>query len=115
MAYVPDAELRWIYMITQRRTKKYQVLLENPHVSLLVDTRCQEKRLDRGKVTALTVYGVSEPWEAPNERNAWLSRLVETHPHLKELAEQPDAEVLSIRVDSFLLLEGVSTAYYEKA
>jgi len=114
MAYVPDAEGRWIYMITQRSTKKYQYLLENPHVSLLVDTRCQERIMDRGKVKALTVYGFFEPCEDPGERDAWLSRIVARHPHLKELADQPDAAVLSIRVDSFLLLEGVSTAYYEK-
>jgi nitroimidazol reductase NimA-like FMN-containing flavoprotein (pyridoxamine 5'-phosphate oxidase superfamily) len=115
MAYVPDAEGRWIYMLTQGKTKKYQSVLENPHVSLLVDTRCREKKMDREKVNALTVYGVFEPCQDPGERKAWLTRIVAIHPHLKELADQSDAEILSIRVDSFLLLEGVSTAHFEKS
>jgi len=115
MAYVADAGGRWIYMITQRRTKKYGYLVQNPHVSLLVDTRCEWKRENRGNVKALTVYGIFEPTADPDERKSALRRIVERHPHLKELAEQPDAELLSIRVESFLLLDGVSTAHFETA
>ena len=115
MAYVTDSEGSRIYMITQRKTKKYRYLLENPHVSLLVDTRCAWGLPDRGKVQALTVYGMFEPVADPDAGEAALRRIVERHPHLKQVAEQPDAELFSIRVESFLLLDGVSSACFETA
>jgi len=113
MAYVADPEGRWIYMITQRNTKKYRNLMENPWVSLLVDTRCEGKGADRGTIEALTVRGVLSPVKEPGAREEMLRRIVERHPHLAKLAGQPDAEVLSIRVESFQLLEGAMEAHYE--
>ena len=39
MAYVADESCEEIYMVTHRKTQKYQNLIENPAVSLLIDTR----------------------------------------------------------------------------
>jgi hypothetical protein len=40
-------------------------------------------------------------------------RLMKRHPHLKEFALDPDAEVLRIIVTSFLLLDGLTDSYFE--
>jgi hypothetical protein len=39
--------------------------------------------------------------------------LLERHPHLKAFFERPDAEVFSIRIASFLLMDGVTNAHFE--
>ena len=57
MAYTTDDECREIYMVTKKLTRKYRNLMENPSVSLLIDTRSEDPGSDRLKAKALTVEG----------------------------------------------------------
>lgn len=115
MAYVTDEAGERVFMLTDRKSRKYSNIMENPRVSLLVDTRCEHGQGGFGKITALTVYGTIETMPDRIQTSAVLRRLVSRHPGLHGLAAHPDAVVLSIRVDFFLLLDGVSEAHYETA
>jgi len=42
-----------------------------------------------------------------------LARLVQRHPHLRNFAEDSDAELIRIKIESFLLLEGLTNSYFE--
>jgi hypothetical protein len=42
------------------------------------------------------------------------ARLLERHPHLGVFFEDPDAEILCIKVHSFLLLDGLTKAHFER-
>lgn len=112
MAYVTDEDCREIFMVTLKSTTKYANLTQNPSVSLLIDTREEDFGPNRPKAKALTISGTFQPLEEAR-KNSVRSRLLAKHPHLGEFAEHPDAEVFSIKVDSFLLLEGVKDAYFE--
>ena len=57
MSYVSDEEGREIYLISHKQTKKYFNLMENPVVSLLIDTREEERGQKRVDIKALTVVG----------------------------------------------------------
>ena len=114
MAYTTDDECREIYMVTNRETKKYRNLVQNPSVSLLIDTRDEVKDSSRMEAKALTVEGEFQRIEDETRKNAIRSRLLKKHPHLEALALHPDAEVFSIKVVSFLLLEGPTDAYFEQ-
>ena len=57
MSYVSDEEGREIYMTSHRKTKKFANLRANPSVSLLVDTREEDRGSKRANVRALTVEG----------------------------------------------------------
>ena len=37
---------------------------------------------------------------------------MERHPHLRDIAVDPDAEVVAIKVTSFLLLDGPTEAHF---
>ncbi len=114
MAYVADESGRLVYMITQRQSQKYKNMRENPMVSFLVDTR-QGKDLSRmSRVCALTVHGTYSSPTDPLERADALNRLLEIHPLLAELASFSDAEVFSVKVASFLLLDGPVDAYFHE-
>jgi nitroimidazol reductase NimA-like FMN-containing flavoprotein (pyridoxamine 5'-phosphate oxidase superfamily) len=110
MAYVSDEHCREIYMVTHRGTKKYQNLIQNPAVSLLIDTR---EELERTQAQALTVQGVFQKIHDPNKRILVRSQLLAVHPHLKDFADHPDAEFLCIKIESFLLLTGLNQAHFE--
>jgi hypothetical protein len=69
---------------------------------------------ERGKVEALTAHGVFSPIESETEKRFILRRLMERHPHLRNLSQLPDTVVFSIEIESFLLLDGVLDSHYER-
>jgi nitroimidazol reductase NimA-like FMN-containing flavoprotein (pyridoxamine 5'-phosphate oxidase superfamily) len=114
MAYTTDEDCSEIYMATHRSTRKFKNLTENPSVSLLIDTREEHKGSHRSEAKALTVSGVFQRLE-DNQKRAWVkARLLSRHPHIREFLDHPDAEVIRIKIQSFLLLEGLTDAHFEE-
>jgi nitroimidazol reductase NimA-like FMN-containing flavoprotein (pyridoxamine 5'-phosphate oxidase superfamily) len=109
MAYCPDPEGRRIYMTTRRDSRKFENLAENPAVSLLIDDR---GRRPREKTRALTVSGTCREVSDPKEREGAGRGLLFAHPRLASFLNDPDAAILCVQVESFLLLDGVSEAYF---
>jgi len=108
MAYVADDSCREIYMVTHRHTTKYRNLIENPNVSLLIDSRDARPR---SRAQALTVTG--EFQEVDGERATPIRRrLLDTHPHLADFMADPDAAIICVNVKSFLLLDGLTDAHF---
>jgi nitroimidazol reductase NimA-like FMN-containing flavoprotein (pyridoxamine 5'-phosphate oxidase superfamily) len=106
MAYIADSDCHEIYMVTHKQTKKYQTLLENPWVSLLIDTREEDPHPDIAQKKALTIRGLFQKID-PGKRGANRAQFLKRHRELKDLVEDPAAEIISIRVQSLQLLEGV--------
>jgi nitroimidazol reductase NimA-like FMN-containing flavoprotein (pyridoxamine 5'-phosphate oxidase superfamily) len=113
MSYVSDDEGCEIYMVSQRSSRKYLNLTENPVVSLLIDTREEEKGEDRSNIKALTVKGEFRTLNDPEEKDAMRLRLMKRHPHLADFLNDPGADVFSINVKSFQLLDGVKDVFIE--
>ena len=113
MAYATDDACSEIYMVTYRDTTKYRNLKENPFVSLLMDTREENPASQRPSAKALTVEGMFHEIKDAAKRSHVRERLVKRHPHLREFMANPDAEVFSIEISSFLLLDGLTEAHFE--
>jgi nitroimidazol reductase NimA-like FMN-containing flavoprotein (pyridoxamine 5'-phosphate oxidase superfamily) len=113
MAYVTDDDCREIYMVTQRESRKYENLMKNRSVSLLIDTREENLGSRRPEAKALTVSGTFKKINNKNKKFQVRSKLLARHPHVKEFLDHPNAEILCIRVTSFLLLDGLTDAHYE--
>ena len=111
MAYVTDESCKEIYMVTHRRTQKYKNLMENPAVSLLIDSR---EKTPRNRIQALTVEGSFYRIKDVDKRTRIKKMMINTHPHLSEFVEHEDAEILCVRVSSFLLLNGLSNAHFQE-
>jgi nitroimidazol reductase NimA-like FMN-containing flavoprotein (pyridoxamine 5'-phosphate oxidase superfamily) len=114
MAYTTDDDCNEIYMATHRGTKKFKNIMENPSVSLLIDTREEHKGSHRPEAKALTVSGAFESLEDNPRKMLARARLLNRHPHLKEFMDHPDAEVICIKIRSFLLLDGLTDAHFEE-
>ena len=110
MAYVTDENCTEIYMVTHKNTNKYKNLMENPSVSLLIDTR---EISPRTKAKALTVEGVCTAIKREEKRKKVHAKLLEVHPHLSEFINHSEAEILCVRIQSFLLLDGLQQAHYQ--
>jgi general stress protein 26 len=115
MAYATDDECREIYMVTQKQTRKFNNLVENRSVSLLIDNReAQPDIAPRTKIQALTVSGSCQTETDRKKKEKIRARLLDRHPHMKEFIDHPDAEFFSIIIESFQLLNGITKAYFEK-
>jgi nitroimidazol reductase NimA-like FMN-containing flavoprotein (pyridoxamine 5'-phosphate oxidase superfamily) len=110
MAYVTDENCTDIYMVTHKNTTKYKNLMENPSVSLLIDTR---EISPRTKAKALTVEGVCTAIKREEKRKEVHARILEVHPNLSEFINHPETEILCVRIQSFLLLDGLQEAHYQ--
>lgn len=106
MSYIADRQCREIYMMTYSKTKMYKNLLENPRVSLLIDTRQEGRGIAIGQIKALTVSRVFpkiDPAEGKKVRTQFLTR----HPQLEDLVKDLEKKIISIPIQSFQLLEGI--------
>lgn len=114
MAYVVSEDGRRVYMVTERNSVKFRNLKINPAVSFLVDTRETHGKNRRPETKALTVAGRYEPLEDDTTRAEIEQRLLEKHPQLAVFLKNPDAEIIPIHIQSFLLLDGLTDASYEE-
>jgi nitroimidazol reductase NimA-like FMN-containing flavoprotein (pyridoxamine 5'-phosphate oxidase superfamily) len=112
MSYATDADCREMYMVTFRNTKKYRNLTDNPAISLLIDTREKDLGEKRYQTRALTVNGLFEVVKDQAKRDRIKALLLERHPHLIVLTDNPDAEFFTVRMKSLQLLEGIAEASF---
>ncbi len=113
MSYISDEEGQEIYLISHKQTKKYSNLMENPTVSLLIDTREEEKGQRRVYIKALTVSGEFQTIKDPRMKDIIRIKFFKRHPHLTDFMNDPGTEIFSIKIKSFQLLDGVKDAFYE--
>jgi nitroimidazol reductase NimA-like FMN-containing flavoprotein (pyridoxamine 5'-phosphate oxidase superfamily) len=111
MAYAADDACKEIYMVTHRETQKYQNLLKNPAVSLLIDTR---EKSPRTSAQALTVEGECHIIDDEKKKATVRQTLLNAHPHLEAFIDHQDAALICIKIDALLLLNGLSDAHYVK-
>jgi len=114
MAYVTDKDCREIYMVTHRNTVKFRNATENPSVSLLIDTRAEDRKDRQELARALTVTGLFERIDEPERLEAIRARLLARHAYLRDFAAHSEAEVFAVKIQSFLLLDGITESYYER-
>ena len=110
MAYVTNRACTEIYMVTHRQSQKFQNLIANPAVSLMIDTRDTSPR---SAARAMTVEGVFQKIKDPAKEKKVRRKLLSAHPHLSEFMGHPEAEVFQIKIKSFLLLKVLTQASFE--
>ena len=113
MSYISDEEGQEVYLVSHKETKKYSNLIENPTVSLLIDTREEEKGQRRIYIKALTINGEFQTINDPGKKDLIRAKFLKRHSHLADFLNDPGAEIFSIRIRSFQLLDGVKNAFFE--
>ena len=113
MSYCADEEGRTLYLVSHKETRKYASAMENPTVSLLIDTREVERDGARTAIQALTVSGEVRAIKDPGEKERARTQFVQKHPHLRAFLDEPGVEIFAIKITAFQLLDGVKDAYFE--
>ena len=66
-------------------------------------------------IQALMVDGIHRAIEKAEKKREIIGEIIEVHPEVKRLAESADVEVVAVKIESFLLLNGVSDSHFEYA
>jgi len=109
MAYITDGTCKEIYMVTHKNTTKFNNLQKNPSVSLLIDSR---ETQPRSNAQALTIGGVFIPLIDDNKRQKIRDRMLESFPHMKDFIHHPESEIIRVKINSFLLLDGLIESHF---
>ena len=109
MAYITDDTCKEIYMVTHKNTTKFNNLQNNPSVSLLIDSR---ETQPRANAQALTIDGVFIPLLDENKKQKIRDRMLESFPHMKDFIHHPEAKLVRIKINSFLLLDGLTESHF---
>ena len=111
MLYLSNEEGDTLYMVTRKGSLKHANVVENPEVSLLIDTR-ENIKTSYSSVRALTAYGTASIIGDQEEESALFSLLTEKHPDLSVFSRMKDACIIKVTVKKFLYLDGIEDAKY---
>jgi hypothetical protein len=102
IAYIHSENLREIFFVTPRYTRKVEAMSSDPYVALIVDNR-QNVEKDFDACIAVTAKGIVE--ELPTHpQPPFLSRYLRKHPYLEEFAVSPSCCYFRIQVKSYTLV-----------
>ncbi len=102
MAFAPAEDLKTLYFMTTRNTRKFRNLMKKDRVSLLVDDRHNVPE-DLHLAVAVTILGTVTECRGP-EREKGLALFLDRHPYLTEFAGSPSGALLKVCVETYLFV-----------
>jgi len=102
MAYSITDDLRTFILMTERGRLKYENLMSNPRVAIMIDNR-ENLGSDLDAAIAVTAQGVAEEISADG-RDAARAFCLARHPALQSFAESPSCAFIRIQVTSYVIV-----------
>jgi nitroimidazol reductase NimA-like FMN-containing flavoprotein (pyridoxamine 5'-phosphate oxidase superfamily) len=99
VAFVSSEDLKRIYFVTSRSTRKYANIEADPRVAMLVDNRSNDPA-DFREATAVTAVGEVQELSG-EEKEAVLKHYLAKHRHLEDFVSSPTCALLEIRVQTY--------------
>lgn len=113
MTYFCAEDAESLYLLTRRNTRKFENILNNPNVSILIDTRLQHCGSPHAKTCALTIAGSAKVIDGPEYKDITL-KLLNKNNDLSILTDAGDSAILHISISSLQLLEGVANSHLKQ-
>ncbi len=95
-------DLRSFLFAPTRATRKYNYILADPRVSLVIDNRSNEVA-DFGKAMAVTVQGRAEE-VGERERKRPQEFFLAKHSYLREFVSAPTCALMQVRVEKYVIV-----------
>lgn len=97
-----DDDLRYIYFVTTRATRKFEALTSNPRVAMLIDNRSNRFHDFRD---AMAATALGEAHEISKEENPdTVKAYLEKHPHLADFIASPTSALVRVEVSAYYLV-----------
>ncbi|MDP8218328.1 MAG: pyridoxamine 5'-phosphate oxidase family protein [Candidatus Theseobacter exili] len=102
VGYASTADCKEVLFATDRQTHKYENLVNNPKVSMLIDSQTNQEN-DFKDAQALTILGSAREVDI-DEHPEYLTLYLKKHPALKEFVTSPDCALIKIVVDKYIMV-----------
>ena len=103
VAFVATDDLRHLYFVTPRTTRKFSNLISDSRVAVLVNSSINQES-DFHDAVALTVTGVAEEIKDP-EREAIQELYLSKHPYLEDFARSPSCAFIRVTARSYYMVQ----------
>lgn len=102
VGFAATQDLKYIFFVTSRSTRKYAALKSNPEISMLIDSRTNQASDFRDAV-AVTALGRAH--EIDKEANKDIVALyLAKHPHLEDFVSSPTCAVIRLEVRKYTVV-----------
>jgi len=103
VAFAGSDDLRSLYFVTPRTTRKFSNLQSDGRVALLVTTSANQE-CDIHQALAATVVG-SAGEITGTEKEAALQRYLQKHPYLEDFARSPTSALVKVSARAYILVK----------
>jgi heme iron utilization protein len=103
VAFSHSDDLKSLFFVTGRATRKYANLTKDPRVAMLVDNR-SNKTADFRESMAVTATGRAEEVQRP-EAEELVRAYLAKNPHLEDFLSSPSCALIRIRVERYYLVQ----------
>ncbi len=102
VAFVATADLRHLFFITPKTTRKFSNLTSDSRVAVLVNSSVNQES-DFHEAISITVTGIAEEIKDP-ERADVLKLYLSKHPYLEDFARSPSCALVKVSASSYYLV-----------
>ena len=100
VSFAVTNDLKSLFFITNRNTRKYRNIKENNSISLLIDNRTNQPS-DIAHAIAITVIGKAH--EGIVNSNHFQALFLSRHPHLKEFVDDSNNALIILKVSEYII------------
>jgi len=101
IAFTCTEDLKNFIFATLRNSNKFNNIMNNPQVSLLIDNR-ENQPSDFSNSMAVSVFGLAE--EIKEDLNLYKNLYLEKHPYLEDFIRLSDCALLKIHVKKYSIV-----------
>ena len=103
VAFVATDDLRHIFFVTARTTRKFANLSSDSRVAVLINSSANEES-DFHEAVSITATGIAEEIMDP-ERQDILRFYLSKHPYLEDFAKSPSCAVIRVTARSYYMVQ----------
>jgi nitroimidazol reductase NimA-like FMN-containing flavoprotein (pyridoxamine 5'-phosphate oxidase superfamily) len=103
VAFVAGDDLRNIYFVTARTTRKYANLTKEPRVAVLINSSTNVES-DFHEAISITVTGTAEEIRGLESEKV-LKRYLSKHPYLEDFAHSPSCALIKVATQSYYMVQ----------
>ncbi|UCD82235.1 MAG: pyridoxamine 5'-phosphate oxidase family protein [Desulfobacterales bacterium] len=103
VAFAATDDLKYLYFVTPKTTRKFANLTINPRIALLVNSSTN-RAADFHQAISVTAVGSADEISGA-DREQWLPLYLAKHPHLVEFAQSPTCALVRVTARSYYLVK----------
>jgi general stress protein 26 len=100
VSFLINDDYKKIYFPTSKKSKKFQNLLKNSKISILIDNR-GNLPIDIKKTIVTTATGITKE----TKEKIVINKFLKKHPYLKDFLNSPNCAMIEISIEKYIVVD----------